>query len=71
MSSNNASVDYYLSNAFEYEIRNVIEVRIFMMSQQQDQLEDMTERMSDDLQKLLAIKEYLHGRIGEMRARII
>jgi hypothetical protein len=59
------SVDYFLSNAFDYEIRNYIETRKFKLNQ----IDDMTEEEIDELQKLESVKEYLQERIGEMKKK--
>lgn len=59
------SVDYFLSTAFDYEIRNFIETR----KQRLNQIDDMTEEEVDEMQKLEFIKEYLQERIGEMKKK--
>lgn len=59
------SVDYFLSNAFDYEIRNYIETRRYKLNQ----IDDMTEEEHDELRRLDFIKEYLQERIGEMKQK--
>lgn len=59
------SVDYFLSNAFDYEIRNYIETRKYKLNQ----IDDMTEEEVDELRRLDSIKEYLQERIGEMKKK--
>ena len=61
----NASVNYFLTNAFDYEIRNYIEVRKFRLNQ----IDEMTEEEIDELKLLDAVKEYLQVRIGEMKQK--
>lgn len=61
----NASVEYFLTNAFEYEIRNRIDIE----RQKLDKIDDLTELEADELQKLESVKKYLQERIGEMRKK--
>lgn len=60
----NISMSYYLRTAFDYEIRNNLDIRI-------NQLSDLTEKNSQDLEELdnlIQIKGYLEERIVEMKS---
>jgi len=57
------SIKYYLKNAFEYEVRNKIEVRILELNQ----IKELNEEQADELRLLKTVQEYLHKRMGEMK----
>jgi hypothetical protein len=61
----NDSVKYLLVTAFDYEIKNKIEVRISEINKNKD--EDLPEIVSDELKLLLEVKEYLKKRMVEMK----
>ena len=60
---NSDSIKYYLKNAFEYEVRNKIEVRILELNQ----IKELNEEQADELRLLKTVQEYLHKRMGEMK----
>ena len=60
---NSDSIKYYLKNAFEYEVRNKIEVRIIELNQ----IKELNEEQADELRLLKTVQEYLHKRMGEMK----
>lgn len=61
----NDSIKYLLGTAFDYEIKNNIDVRIQQINKNKN--EDLLEETSDELQLLLEVKEYLKKRIAEMK----
>jgi hypothetical protein len=58
----NESVNYYLKNAFDYEIRNNIELRIKRLS-----VKELDEQETDELKQLETVREYLLKRMGELK----
>jgi len=59
----NDSINYMLKTAFEYEIRNYIDIHV----QELNSIDDLDEKNSDRLKELQTVKEYLLKRIGEMK----
>lgn len=64
--SKNISAAYLLSTAFDYEIRNYIEIKILELSSG-DITEDLSEHTNDEIKKLKTVKEFLTQRIGELK----
>jgi hypothetical protein len=58
----NSSVAYMLKTAFDYEIRNYIDIQIIKINN----IENPEEKDADKLRKLEMIRKYLMERIGEM-----
>lgn len=61
--SEGASIGFHLKNAFDFEIRNRIDIRI----KQLNDLEELNEKQTDELQTLEIVREYLLKRIGELK----
>jgi hypothetical protein len=53
-----------LKTAFEYEVRNYIDIHI----QELNAIDDLDEKGSDRLRELQTVKEFLLKRIGEMKS---
>jgi hypothetical protein len=51
-----------LKNAFDYEIRNNIELRIKRLS-----VKELDEQETDELKQLETVREYLLKRMGELK----
>jgi len=64
----NVSMGYYLKNAFEYEIRNNIDIEINQLRERDPQL-DFTEEETDRIRQLELVRGYLQVRIGEMNKK--
>lgn len=60
----NVSINYMLKTAFEYEVRNYIDIHI----QELNTIDDLDEKGSDRLRELQTVKEFLLKRIGEMKS---
>lgn len=60
----NVSINYMLKTAFEYEVRNYIDIHI----QELNAIDDLDEKGSDRLRELQTVKEFLLKRIGEMKS---
>lgn len=60
----NVSINYMLKTAFEYEVRNYIDIHI----QELNTIDDLGEKGSDRLRELQTVKEFLLKRIGEMKS---
>jgi len=60
----NTSMSYYLRTAFDYEIRNNLDIRINQLSE----MSDKTSQETEELDSLIQIKIYLEERIGEMKS---
>jgi hypothetical protein len=58
----NESINYYLKNAFDYEIRNNIELRIKRLG-----VKELDEQETDELKQLETVREYLLKRMGELK----
>lgn len=63
--STSASVKYHLKTAFDYEIKNYIDIKILQITSNVE--EDLCEEDSDELRKLTVIKEYLLERTGQLK----
>lgn len=63
MPNSSDSIKYYLRNAFEYEVRNKIEVRILELNQ----IDELDEEQADEFRLLKTVQEYLQKRMGEMK----
>ena len=59
----NPSVSYMLRTAFDYEIRNYIDIQIAELNQ----IDDLDERDVDHLKELETVREYLLKRTGELK----
>ena len=59
----NASINYYLSTAFDYEIRNRLDLDITSLQN----IDELNEAQADELQRLLTVKEYMTRRKGELK----
>ena len=59
----NASMSYYLSTAFDYEIRNRIDIDLARLQS----IDELSEEESDEFKILDTVKEYLLRRKGEMK----
>lgn len=64
----NSSIGYYLKNAFDYEIRNNIELELDQLKKHDKQM-DFTEEESDRIRQLESVRNYLLTRIGEMNTK--
>ena len=64
----NVSMGYYLKNAFEYEIRNNIDIEINQLRERDPQL-DFTEEETDRIRQLELVRGYLQVRICEMNKK--
>ena len=58
----NDSLRFYLKNAFEFEVRNKIDLRIDQLRK----VDDLDEERTDELKMLELVREYMLKRIGEM-----
>lgn len=58
----NDSLRFYLKNAFDFEVRNKIDLRIDQLRK----IDDLDEEGTDELKLLELVREYLLKRIGEM-----
>jgi len=56
-------MNYYLKNAFDYEIRNNIDLRI----NEFNNLDELNEIQTDELKNLEVVREYLLKRIGQLK----
>ena len=56
-------MNYYLKNAFDYEIRNNIDLRI----NEFNNLDELGELETDELKILEGVREYLLKRVGELK----
>lgn len=63
MPQNSDSIKYFLKNAFEYEVRNKIEVRMMELNM----IKELNEEQADELRLLKTVQEYLHKRMGELK----
>lgn len=61
----NPSIGYLLANAFEYEIRNHLDIKVAQLTKPN---RDLGEEDSDELRRLLVVREYLQQRIGALKA---
>ena len=59
----NNSVMYYLNTAFDYEIRNHIDLEINRLSQ----LSTLTEQEDEKLKHLIVVKAYMNKRRAELK----
>jgi hypothetical protein len=57
-----SGIGYYLKTAFDYEIRNNIDIKIAQIVEDPQKTEDDLE-----LAELKRVKEYLNQRIGELK----
>ena len=60
----NPSIGFYLSTAFDYEIRNRLDIDIATLQN----IDELNEEQADELQRLTVVKEYLLRRRGEIKA---
>lgn len=65
MQQANASIGYLLVNAFEYEIRNYLDIKVAQLAKPN---RDLGEEESDELRRLLVVREYLQQRIGALKS---
>ena len=61
--SGNISMSYMLKTAFDYEIRNYVDIKLFELNS----LEENDEKELDEIRLLQHVKEYMLKRIGEMK----
>ena len=59
----NASIHYYLNTAFDYEIRNRLDIDIAVLQN----IDELNEEQCDQLRILNIVKEYMLKRKGELR----
>jgi len=59
----NPSIGFYLTTAFDYEIRNRLDIDIAMLQN----IDELNEAQTDELQRLTTVKEYLTRRKGELK----
>ena len=59
----NPSICFYLNTAFDYEIRNRLDIDIARLHN----IDDLTEEQTDQLGILTTVKEYLLRRQGEIK----
>jgi hypothetical protein len=59
----NPSIGFYLTTAFDYEIRNRLDIDIARLQN----IDDLNEEQTDELQMLTTVKEYLTRRKGEIK----
>ena len=59
----NLSIGFYLSTAFDYEIRNRLDIDIARLQT----IDDLNEEQTDELKVLNTVKEYLLKRKGEIK----
>lgn len=57
------SMKYYLKNAFDYELRNFVEIEIERLKR----LEELSEEQEEELEKLLYTKKHLLKRMEEFK----
>lgn len=62
-SSINFSANYMLKSAFDYEVRNYINLRLMYLNS----IEENSEEELDEIKLLTQTKEYLIKRSGELR----
>lgn len=60
----NVSIGYFLQHAFEYEIRNKLDIRLSQLSNLQ---KDLTPEQNDELRLLQTVREYLQHRIASLK----
>lgn len=60
----NPSIGFYLNTAFDYEIRNRLDIDI---SRLQD-IDELNEAQCDQLRVLITVKEYMLKRKGEIKS---
>lgn len=61
----NSSIGYLLVNAFDYELRNYLDIKIAQLAKPN---RDLSEEESDELRRLIIVREYLQQRIGAMKS---
>ena len=59
----NPSIGFYLTTAFDYEIRNRLDIDLARL---QD-IDELNEAQVDELQRLTTVKEYQLRRNGELK----
>jgi hypothetical protein len=59
----NISVNYMLKTAFDYELRNYVDIQLMQLNN----IEENTEDELTEIRTLNIIKEYLLKRIGNLR----
>jgi hypothetical protein len=59
----NPSIGFYLTTAFDYEIRNRLDIDIARLQT----ISELNEAQTDELQRLNTVKEYLLRRMGEIK----
>lgn len=57
-------ISYYLRTAFDYEMRNYIELRIAQLKSETDS----TQEQLSELANLVLVKEYFENRMNQLRA---
>lgn len=62
----NVSAAYLLVTAFDYEIRNYIDIKIYELTPR-DITEDLNEHVNDEIKRLKTVREFLTQRIGELK----
>lgn len=61
----NPSIGYLLVTAFEYEMRNHLDIKVAQLVKPN---RDLSEDESDELRKLQIVREYLQERIGSLKS---
>ena len=61
--SEGVGINYNLKSAFDFEIRNRIDIHINRLNE----LDELSEEESDELENLELVREYLLKRIGELK----
>jgi hypothetical protein len=59
----NLSIGFYLNTAFDYEIRNRLDIDIHMLQT----IDELNEEQCDQLKILNTVKEYMLKRKGEIK----
>ena len=59
----NPSIGFYLTTAFDYEIRNRLDIDIARLQT----IDELNEEQADQLQILTTVKEYMIKRKGEIK----
>lgn len=62
----NVSAAYMLVTAFDYEIRNYIDIKIHELTSS-DITEDLSEQTNDEIKRLKIVREFLFQRITELK----
>ena len=59
----NPSIGFYLNTAFDYEIRNRLDIDIARLQR----IDELNEAQVDELKMVNTVKEYLQKRKGEIK----